>query len=383
MKKLLLAVLMLATFIVSCGGGSGEKKSAGGDAGKSGDNGIIKIGVIGPLTGEVAQYGEAVINGVKLRTKEINDAGGINGKKIELVIADSKGDSQEAINIYKKMISQDKVDLVIGEVISSATLAIADLAQSAKKPLISASGTNIDITKGRDFVFRTTFTDPYQGVATAKYAHAKGVKSVAILTNTSSDYSVGLADAFKKQARQDGITVIEEKYTKDDKDFKSILTKIKGQNPEAIFIPDYYNTIGLIITQANELGLKVQYLGGDGWDGIQANFGTAAEGAIFASQFAPNDTDAAVQGFIGNYKKEFNKDPIVFAALGYDTVTIVEAAIKASSDLSGETLRNSLAGIQIDNLVTGALKFDADRNPEKKVTFIEVKGGQLTLKEKL
>ena len=200
MKKLLLAVLLLASFVMSCGNG-GEKKSDGGD--------VIKIGVIGPLTGEVAQYGEAVINGVKLKTKEINDAGGINGKKIELVIADSKGDSQEAINIYKKMVSQDKVDLVIGEVISSATLAIVDLAQNAKKPLITASGTNMDITKGRDFVFRTTFTDPYQGVATAKYAKTKGIKSVAVLTNTSSDYSVGLAEAFKKQAEQDGIKVIE------------------------------------------------------------------------------------------------------------------------------------------------------------------------------
>ena len=374
MKKLLLAVLLLASFIMSCGNG-GEKKSDGGN--------VIKIGVIGPLTGEVAQYGEAVINGVKLKTKEINDAGGINGKKIELVIADSKGDSQEAINIYKKMVSQDKVDLVIGEVISSATLAIVDLAQNAKKPLITASGTNMDITKGRDFVFRTTFTDPYQGAATAKYAKTKGIKSVAVLTNTSSDYSVGLAEAFKKQAQADGIKVIEEKYTKDDKDFKSVLTKIKGQNPESIFIPDYYNTIGLIVTQANELGIKTQYLGGDGWDGIQANFGAAAEGAIFASQFAPNDTDETVQKFIGNYKKEYSKDPIVFAALGYDTVTILEEAIKASKDLSGEEVKKALAAVQAEKLVTGALKFDADRNPEKKVTFIEVKGGQLTLKEKL
>ncbi len=373
MKKLLSIVLLLTFFVLSCGGG--EKKAS--------DSNVIKIGVIGPLTGEVAQYGEAVINGVKLKAKEINDAGGINGKKIELVIADSKGDSQEAINIYKKMVSQDKVDIVIGEVISSATLAIADLAQNAKKPLISASGTNMDITKGRDFVFRTTFTDPYQGTATAKYAKTKGIKSVAILTNTSSDYSVGLADAFKKQAQADGIKVIEEKYTKDDKDFKSVLTKIKGQNPESIFIPDYYNTIGLIITQANELGIKAQYLGGDGWDGIQADFGAAAEGAIFASQFAPNDTDESVQKFISSYKKEFSKDPIVFAALGYDTVTILEAAIKSSKDLSGTALRDTLAAIQVDKLVTGALKFDADRNPEKKVTFIEVKGGKLTLKEKL
>ena len=252
MKKLLLVILALTVFVLSCG----NKSTTSGSAGAS-NNDVIKIGVIAPLTGDVAQYGVAVKEGVEMKVAEINAAGGINGKKIELVISDSKGDSQEAVNIFKKMISQDKVNLIIGEVISSASLAIADLAQRAQIPMISASATNLDVTKGKDFVFRTTFTDPFQGIATAKYAKEKEFKSVAILTNTSSDYAVGLAEAFKTQASKDGLTIIEEKYTKDDKDFKSILTKIKGQNPEAIFVPDYYNTIGLILTQANELGIKV------------------------------------------------------------------------------------------------------------------------------
>ena len=246
MKKLLLMTLALTFFVLSCG----NKSNAGGN-GAAADSDVIKIGVIAPLTGDVAQYGVAVKEGVELKVAEINNAGGVNGKKIELIVADSKGDSQEAVNIFKKMVSQDKVNLVIGEVISSASLAIADLAQNAKVPMISASATNLDVTKGKDFVFRTTFTDPFQGIATAKYAKEKEIKSVAVLTNTSSDYAVGLAEAFKAQAAQDGLTIIEEKYTKDDKDFKSVLTKIKGQNPEAIFIPDYYNTIGLILTQAN------------------------------------------------------------------------------------------------------------------------------------
>lgn len=382
MKKLLLALLALTLFIVSCG----NKPAEGGDTAAKKDGAaeseVIKIGVIAPLTGDVAQYGVAVKEGVELKVEEINAAGGINGKKVELIISDSKGDAQEAVNIFKKMVSQDKVNLVIGEVISSASLAIADLAQNAKVPMISASATNLDVTKGKDFVFRTTFTDPFQGTATAKYAHEKGVKTVAVLTNTSSDYSVGLADAFKAQAAQDGITVIEEKYTKDDKDFKSILTKIKGQNPEAIFIPDYYNTIGLILTQANELGIKAQYLGGDGWDGIQVNFGAAAEGAIFASQFAPDDTDAAVQKFIADFKAKYSKEPTIFEALGYDTAVVVENALKNAKDLSGTSIQEAMAATSGLNLVTGTFSFDAERNPEKKVTFIEVKGGKLTLKEK-
>lgn len=376
MKKLLLMILALTAFVISCGNKSASAGSANSD--------VIKIGVIAPLTGNVAQYGVAVKEGVELKVKEINEAGGINGKKIELVIEDSKGDSNEAINIYKKLVSKDKVNLVIGEVISSASLAISDLAGTVKMPTISATSTSLDVTKGKDFVFRTTFTDPFQGVIVAKYAAAKGIKNIAVLTNTSSDYSVGLADSFKKQAAESGLTIIEEKYTNDDKDFKSILTKVKGQNPEVIFIPDYYNTIGLILTQAKELGITAQYFGGDGWDGIQENFGELAEGAIFASQFAPDDTDETVQKFITSYKAAYNgKIPLVFAALGYDTATVVEAALKSVSSLEGDAIREAMAKTSGLNLVTGSFVFDADRNPEKKVTFIEVKGGKLTLKEKL
>ena len=147
--------------------------------------------------------------------------------------------------------------------------------------MITATGTAFDITKGKDFVYRTTFTDPYQGVVVAKYAKAKGYKNITVLTNTGSDYSVGLANAFKEQAKKEGIQVKEEQYTADDKDFRALLTKVKGYNSEVIFVPDYYNTIGLILTQAKELGINAQFMGGDGWDGIQTNFGKVANGAVF------------------------------------------------------------------------------------------------------
>ena len=370
MKKVFLMMLLATVFIVGCGK-------------KANDGNVIKIGVIAPLTGNYAQYGVAVKEGVELKVDAINNAGGINGKKIELVTADSKGDVQEAVNAFKKMVSQDKVNVVIGEVVSATSQAISGLAQQAKVPLISATATSLDVTKGKDFVFRTTFTDPYQGTATAKYAKSKGVKSIAILTNSSNDYSIGIANAFKAQAAKDGITITEEKYTNDDKDFKAILTKVKGQNPQAIFIPDYYNTIGLIISQAKDLGINAQYFGGDGWDGIQTNFGKVANGAIFASQFAPDDPDQHVQKFIAEYKKEYKADPIIFAALGYDTGTILETALKNVKDLSSkDEIKDAIKNFTGTNLVTGSLKYDSERNPEKKVTFIEVKDGKLTLKEK-
>ena len=369
MKKIFLVMLLVTAFIVGCG-----KKSA--------DGNVIKIGVIAPLTGNYAQYGTAVKEGVELKVDAINNAGGINGKKIELVIADSKGDVQESVNAFKKMVSQDKVSVVIGEVVSATSQAISGLAQQAKVPLISATATSLDVTKGKDYVFRTTFTDPYQGVVVAKYAKSKGRKNVTVLTNTGSDYSVGLANAFKEQAKKEGIQVKEEQYTADDKDFRALLTKVKGYNPEVIFVPDYYNTIGLILTQAKELGINAQFMGGDGWDGIQTNFGKVANGAVFASQFAPDDPDQNVQKFIAAYKNEYKIDPIIFAALGYDTGTILETALKNVSDLSSkDAIREAIKKFD-GTLVTGSLKFDAERNPEKKVTFIEVKDGKLTLKEK-
>ena len=365
MKKILFLVSLLALFVLSCGAKSSK------------DSNVIKVGVIGALTGNVAQYGTSTINGFKLKVKEINAAGGINGKKIEIVEADSKGDVQEAINAFKKMVSQDKIDIFVGEVTSGPSLAIAPLAQQAKIPMITATGTAFDITKGKDFVYRTTFTDPYQGVVVAKYAKAKGYKNITVLTNT-----VGLANAFKEQAKKEGIQVKEEQYTADDKDFRALLTKVKGYNSEVIFVPDYYNTIGLILTQAKELGINAQFMGGDGWDGIQTNFGKVANGAIFASQFAPDDPDQNVQKFIAAYKNEYKIDPIIFAALGYDTGTILETALKNVSDLSSKDAIKEAIKKFDGTLVTGSLKFDAERNPEKKVTFIEVKDGKLSLKEK-
>ena len=160
------------------------------------------------------------------------------------------------------------------------------------------------------------------------------------------------------------------------------MTNIKNATPDGIFIPDYYNTIGLIATQAKELGITAKYLGGDGWDGVQKDFASVTEGAVFASQFASDDTSSIVQNFIKLYKEKIKSDANVFAALGYDTGTIVEAALKSSKELKGEAIRDAMKAVSLE-LVTGKLVFDADRNPQKAVTFVEVKGGKVVLKEKV
>ncbi len=370
MKKLLLLLAVSSMFLVSCG------------SKKSGDSSTIKIGFAGPLTGDTAQYGTATEAGLRLKIDEINTAGGINGKKLELISQDTKGDVNESINVFKKLKGQDKVDIYVGNILSGNSNAVAPLAQKTKSVMIDPTGTNIEITKGKDYVFRTTFTDPYQGVTIAKYAKKNNMKKVALLTNSSSDYSVGLAAAFKEEAAKQGVSVVEEKYTKDDKDFKAVLTNIKNQNPDAIFIPDYYNVVGLILTQAKQLGINTKYLGGDGWDGVQKDFASIAEGAIFASQFAPDDKTEMLQKFMANYRAKTGKDADVFAALGYDTGNLIEATLKATKDLKQESIRDALKALSLD-LVTGKLVFDADRNPQKAVTFVEVKGGKVVLKEKV
>lgn len=362
MKKILLAITILITMFVSCSNGN-----------KSSD--VIKVGVPLPLTGDVAQYGVAIKEGIQLHVDQINAEGGINGKKLEVDYQDTKGDIQEAINIFKKMAS-NKVDVIIGEAISSNTLAISELAQKAQIPLIAPTATAFDVTKDKDYVFRVTFTDPYQGVALAKYLKKEGYTDIALLKNTSNDYSIGVSEALKKQAEADGLKVYEETYTKDDKDFKTVLTKIKNASVKAVVIPDYYNTIGLILSQAKEIGLEANYFGGDGWDGIQESFANLAEGAVFASQFTPEDDSSIVQDFIAKYKEKFSKEPIIFSALGYDSVSLLKEALSKS-----DNIKDGLKNIEMD-LITGHLKFDENRNPVKKVIFITVKDGKLKLKEK-
>ncbi|WP_314011200.1 ABC transporter substrate-binding protein [Pseudostreptobacillus hongkongensis] len=375
MKKLILSVLSLA-FLFSCG-----NNAASNNKGDTTD--IIKVGLPESLTGDISQYGISIKEGVELKIEEINNAGGVNGKKIELITQDTKGDLQEVVNITKKMISEDKVNAILGESISANTFAAAELAQKAKIPFITPAGTRFDITEGKDFVFRTTFTDPFQGEVLAKYIKEQGFNNVALLTNTSVDYSVGVANKFKEVAKEIGLSFTEQKYTKDDKDFKSLLTNVKNSNADVLLLPDYYNTIGLILSQAKELGLNnIQAFGSDGWDGIHKNFASVTEGAIFLTQFDLNDTTELNVKFIDAFKAKYNKDPDMFNALGYDAATLLVDALSRVDDVNNpEKIKDALKQSKID-LVTGKLEFDENRNPKKQVTFMTIKDGKLVLKDK-
>ena len=275
MKKfgsIFLASTLLAGVLAGCGSDD-DSSTDSGSGGSSSAGETIKIGANLELSGGVASYGSSINEGAKLAIKEINEAGGINGKKIDYIVADNKSDNAEAVAAATKLAVQDKVVAMIAPATSGNTIASVQIANNNKIPIVTPSGTSETITVNEDgsineYAFRTCFIDPFQGVVAANFATEElSAKNVAIYVDSSNDYSKGLAAAFKAQLEANGGTVvIEESYVTTDVDFKPTLTNIKSENPDFVFIPGYYEQVGLIVKQARELGIDVPLMGADGWD---------------------------------------------------------------------------------------------------------------------
>ena len=360
----------------------------------------IKVGILGPHTGDYAVYGLAVKNGAQLYIDQVNAAGGINGKQIETVVYDNKGDSTEAITAFTRMVD-DGITALIGDVLTGNTIAVVGEANPINMPMITASATASAVTYNADTdtvytnVFRTCFIDPFQGEKMAQYASEKlGAKTAAVLTMTGDDYSVGLADAFKAKCAEVGITVVaDEGYSKGDVDFKAQLTNILASAPDVIFCPNYYQDDGMIVTQARELGLTATFLGGDGWAGVSA-YASAAdlEGSYFCSAYAPGSTDA-VKKFEADYTAAYGADTLnMFAATAYDAAQILVAALtkaEASGAATGsdeykqavidafKTEGPSVVGITSETGYT----FDEHNNPIKSAVIMTLTDGVETFKE--
>ncbi len=382
MKRVLslgLTLVLGASVLAGCGN---KNDSTGGGANKSN---VIKIGATIPETGAVAVYGKAALNGYKLAIKEYNAKGGVLGKQIELIAYDNKGDGNEAVNAYNKLVDSDKVDAFIGGVISTNTQAIAPLAARDGIPMITATATaDKGITDAGDNIFRSCFTDSYQGQKLSEFATEDlKAKTAAIVYNTGSDYSDGLAKAFEKKFKASGGNIVAiEGYTDQDKDFKSILTKLKGKDVDVLLIPDYYEKIALITKQAREVGIKSTFLGGDGWDGVIGKIDNKIiEGSYFSNHFATDDKSEVVQGFIKNYEAEYKEKPNAFAALGYDAATTMIEAIKKAGTTDKAKVVEALKATQLD-LVSGKTKFDKNGDPIKEVTIIKIQDGQNKLEVK-
>lgn len=372
-KKLMILALILALLVPALA------------ACQKADSTTIKIGGLAPLTGEVSVYGIAASNGAKLAFDEINKAGGINGKQIEFVVLDEKGDVNEAINAYNKLADQEKVVAILGDVTSKPTISVAQLAAKANLPLLTPTATALDVTKQGTNVFRACYIDPFQGKIMAVFAaDTLKVKKVAVIYNSGDDYSTGLMESFKAEAIAKGLELVAtEGYSKGDTDFKAQLTKIAASGAEALFVPDYYNTVALIANQAKTAGLTIPLMGADGWDGI---LGVAEkseiEGYYFCNHYSTQDTDPTVQTFLATYKKTYGSEANALAALGYDGANILAAAIKKAGSTDSAAIIKALGETDYTG-VTGNVKFDADRNPTKSVTIIQIKDGAYSFFSKI
>ncbi len=362
----MMVALVLGAF-AGCSGGGGTAEAE-----------TVKIGLIAPTTGQVAVYGQAVQNAVEMAVDEQNAAGGILGKQIELITYDNKGDATESVNAFNRLVDNDGIDAFIGAVISSTSLTVGPLAVEAGIPMITPTATNLDVTLVGDSVFRACYIDPYQGKVIGQFAASElGAKTASILFNTADDYSVGLADAFKAAFEAEGGTIVNfEGYNgATDKDFKAILTNVKAEAPDVMFLPDYYNTVGLIADQAKEVGVEATLLGGDGWDGVLGVSPESVEGGYFANHYAKDDPAENVQAFIAAYNESFGELPNALAALGYDAAEIMFAAIESAGSTDKAAVIDAIANTSIDG-VTGHIVFDADGNPEKSISMITVKDGK-------
>lgn len=342
----------------------------------------IKIGSSFDLTAGAAQYGMAASNGAKLAIEEYNASGGVLGKQIEFILEDNKSNQVDATNAFKKLVDNDKIIAFIGSDISSTTETIANIAQERKIPMITPTGTTKSITEVGDHIFRACFIDPYQGEMLAQFAiDDLKVKTAAVMINSESDYSRGIAETFIAQFEANGGTIATTvNYGMNDVDFRPILANIKSANPDIVIIPDYYEMIANIATQMREIGITAPLLGGDGWDGVvekTKNNPEVVEGSYFINHYSPDDEAPIVQGFIKNYTEKYGEKPNSFAALGYDAAKVLIEGIKASGTTEHDKIVQAIQNISID-CVTGQLTFDENRNPNKAAFIITIKDGKNT-----
>jgi len=339
----------------------------------------ILIGHYGSLTGSEATFGKSTSNGIRLAMKEVNEAGGINGRPIALKEYDTRGDAGEAKLAVERLVKSDKVVAVLGEVASRLSLAGAPVCQGAKVPMITPSSTNEKVTQVGDYIFRVCFIDQFQGFAGAKFARQNlKAANAAILVDQAQAYAVGLAHEFKTNfVSMGGKIVTEQSYTGGAQDFTAQLTSIRSTKPDVIYIPGYYTDVGNIALQARKLGINAPMLGGDGWDSTElANIAKdAIDGSYYTNHYAPDQPDAAVRAFITAYKKEFNgATPDGLAALGYDAAKLLFEAMKSSKGSSSADLRDAIAATKGFPGVTGAITINAKRDAEKSAVIVEMSG---------
>jgi branched-chain amino acid transport system substrate-binding protein len=376
MKRTLLSLgvsfALLATFACQRGG---ENK------GNASDTGNIRIGVYADLSGPTSGSGQSVKNGSELAREEINQAGGINGRQLELIVVDDKGLPDQAAAAVAGLISQNQVHAVLGESAAASSLAAAPNAQQAKVPMITLSSADPKITQQGDYIFRVASLDSLQGTEMGKYAaNNLKAKSAAILLEEGSDYSNGLAQAFEQDfTKLGGQITAKQSYAPASQLFKEQLATISSANPDVIYIPGRSAAVGAIAKEAKGLGIKAVLLGADGWNNPQLleSGGNALDGSYLTGHFSADDPTQMVRTFTSTYKKRYGSSPDQTAALAYDATKLLADALKRAGTSGSAKLRDALAQTAKFAGVTGIITIDADRNASKPTTIFKLQGGKI------
>lgn len=377
--RLVLGLLLLLPFAAAC-----EKKGAG-PADAAAPSGPIRVGVFMDLSGQTSSFGQSSVNAIQLAVDEINGAGGLGGRPVELVIEDDQGRPEQAATVVTKLVDQAEVVAILGEVASSNSLAAAPIAQRAKVPMITPSSTNPKVTEVGDYVFRVCFIDPFQGSVMARFAAGSlNAKTAAILLDVNSDYSRGLTQFFTEAFTGLGGTIVDtQSYAQTDRDFSGQLTALKARDPDVIYIPGYYTQAGVIALQARQLGMRATLLGGDGWDAPQLFElgGTAVQGSFISNHYSADDPAPQIQRFVESYRAKHGAVPDGLAALGYDAMRILADAIVRAGTTEPAALRDAIAATREFAGVTGVISIDENRNAVKPAVILEVGDGKFVYRE--
>lgn len=387
--KKMSALLLVAVLAVGAFGCKKKEEAAPAATAQAPAGNTVKIGFLGALTGDVAMFGKPTLEGMKMAAEEINAAGGVLGKKIEIVEADNRGDKQEGASVTQKFISRDNVTAIVGDPTTGITKVAAPIAQKAGVVLLSAGATGPGVVEVGDFIFRDTLLDSIAIPACIEYfAKDLGFKKVAIITSDNNDYSVGLSQTFRDAAAKvPAIKIVADEKVKDgDKDFSAQITNIKGKKPDVILFSGYYTEGALIMKEARKQGLKAPMFGGDGL--FSPKFielgGPAVEGSMSALGFSTEQATPATAKFIESYKAKHNAEPGLFDAQGYDAVMLLADAMKRANSVDPKVFKDALAKTKNFEGVSGTISMQANREPIKSpLSLLYVKDGKFVLKAKV
>ena len=367
---LTLAVLFLCLISFGC------SRPRGGDIVVKTADDKVRVGAVMSLTGDTAQYGLSALNGARMAIEEANASGGVAGRRVELIVQDTRSDSAETDVVVRRLAREYNVHVLVGEIVSSRSLAAARAAQSEGLPMLTPSATSPEVTSPGDFIFRSCYTDAFQGAAVARFAATNlGARRAAMLVQSDQRYSQELA-AFIREAfvRRGGEVVAVQEYREGAADFSAQLVELSASRPDVVFVPGYYLEAGLLARQARALGLDAPFVGGDGWDSprLYEIGGQALAGDFFSTHFSAEDPDPQVQRFVADYRRLFGSTPDSFAATAYDAARIVLDAIARAPTLERRAIRDALASTKDFAGVTGTVTFNAERNAVKSVVVVRI-----------